>query len=193
EDVDYRGLLTFTEKELKKPDSDAEDDAAAEAKDKALGRAMALAARSSASFPVAFEPSFVPFTASIPEQKEIPERPPMADYANISRPHWVADGGLLDNQPIDVLLQRIFELPAERAVRRVLLFVVPSAGPQANVADAPPPDDVNDPPGLVDALLRDLSAVTKQSIAADLRAIRDHQDRMEARTDAKLRLAEFAP
>ncbi len=127
-----------------------------------------------------------------PEQKDVPARPPMADYANITRSHWVADGGLLDNQPIDVLLRRIFDRPAQSAVRRVLLFVVPSSGPAPGLAEEPPPDDVNDPLGLVDALLKDLSAVTNQSIAADLRTIRDHQDRMEARTDAKLRLAELA-
>ena len=184
QDVDHRGLFTFTEKELEKKDSDAAD--------KALALALALAARSSASFPVAFEPSFVPFTRGTAEQKDVPARPPMADYANITRSHWVADGGLLDNQPIDVLLRRIFDRPAQRAVRRVLLFVVPSSGQPAGVADEPPADDVNDPLGLVDALLKDLSAVTNQSIAADLRTIRDHQDRMEARTDAKLRLAELA-
>lgn len=56
----------------------------------------------------------------------------------------------------------------------------------------PPPDNVDEPLGLIDGLLKGLAAVTTQSIAADLRAIRAHQDCMEARTDAKLRLAELA-
>ena len=116
----------------------------------------------------------------------------MAPFANITRPHWVADGGLLDNQPIDVLLKRIFDRPARRSVRRVLLFVVPSSGPAPDLVAQAPPDDVHKPLGLVDGLLKDLAAITTQSIAADLRAIRDHQDRMEARTDTKLRLAELA-
>ena len=115
----------------------------------------------------------------------------MDTYANITRPHWVADGGLLDNEPIDVLLQRIFDSPAQRPVRRVLLFVVPSSGPAPD-AKAAPEDDVDEPLGLVDGLLKDLSAMTAQSIAADLRAIRAHQDRMEARADTRLRLAELA-
>src|SRR5262249_2168781 len=89
-----------------------------------------------------------------------------------------------------VLLQRIFDRPAERPVRRVLLFVVPSSGPQ--LVQQPPPDKVAEPLGLVEGLLKDLTAVTTQSIAADLRTIRTHQDRMEARTDARLRLAELA-
>ena len=184
QDVDRRGVFTFTEEDLKKKEDGLAEQRTVEA--------LALAARSSASFPAAFEPSFVPFTEGTPEKGGVPARPAMEQFANITRPHWVADGGLLDNQPIDVLLKRIFDRPAERPVRRVLLFVVPSSGPAPDLVQAPPPDDVDEPLGLVDGLVKDLSAITTQSIAADLRTIRAHQDRMEARTDAKLRLAELA-
>ncbi len=177
QDVDRRGLFTFTENQLASA---------------GIAPALALAARSSASFPAAFEPSFVPFQEGTPKQGPVPARPAMETFANITRAHWVADGGLLDNQPIDVLLTRIFDRPAERPVRRVLLFVVPSAGPAPDLVQKAPPDKVDEPLGLVDGLLKDLSAVTTQSIAADLRAIRVHQDRMDARTDTKLRLAELA-
>jgi patatin-related protein len=176
QDVDRRGVFTFSEKELAKDD---------------VAEALALAARSSASFPGAFEPSFVPFTKDTPQDGAVPLRPAMEKYANITRPHWVADGGLLDNQPIDLLLKRIFDSPAQRPVRRVLLFVVPSSGPAPD-AKATPQDRVDEPLGLIDGLLKDLSAMTTQSIAADLQAIRDHQDRMQARTDARLHLAELA-
>lgn len=182
QDVDRRGVFTFTETDLAKTDQEQSESAAA----------LALAARSSASFPIAFEPSFVPFRNEVLARDGVPTRPKMASYANITRPHWVADGGLLDNQPIDVLLKRIFDSPAERPVRRVLLFVVPSSGPGPELTEETRLDDVNEPPGLVDGLLKDLSAVTTQSISADLRAIRTHQDRMEARTDTRLRLAEVA-
>jgi patatin-related protein len=177
QDVDRRGVFTFTETELAHADTVP---------------ALALAARSSASFPLAFEPSFVPFAEGTPEETIVPARPAMARFANITRPHWVTDGGLLDNQPIDVLLKRIFDSPAERPVRRVLLYVVPSTGPAPDLAKEPPPENVNKPLGLVDALLKDLAAARTQSIAADLRAIQDHQDRMEARTEARVRLAELA-
>jgi patatin-related protein len=176
QDVDRRGVFTFTDRQL---DEDK------------VTEALALAARSSASFPAAFEPSFVPFNQKTHQEGAVPVRPAMDAYANITRPHWVADGGLLDNQPIDLLLQRIFDSPATRPVRRVLLFVVPSSGPAPD-AEATPEDSVDKPLGLVDGLLKDLSAMTSQSIAADLRAIRAHQDRMEARSDARLRLAELA-
>jgi patatin-related protein len=177
QDVDRRGLFTFTEAQLADPST---------------APALALAARSSASFPVAFEPSFVPFRDGTAKQGDVPARPAMAPFTNITRAHWVADGGLLDNQPIDVLLSRIFDRPARRPVRRVLLFVVPSTGSAPNLVAETPGDDVNEPLGLVGALLRDLSAITTQSIAADLRAIQVHQGRMEARTDTRLRLAEIA-
>lgn len=177
QDVDRRGLFTFTETDLA---------------NNGTFPALALAARSSASFPVAFEPSFIPFTEGTAKRGAVPARPAMAPFTNLTRPHWVTDGGLLDNRPIDVLLQRIFDRPASRSVRRVLLFVVPSSGPAPDLVQAAPSDDVNKPFGLVDALLKDLAAITTQSIAADLRAIRAHQDRMEARTDTRLRLAELA-
>ena len=177
QDVDRRGLFTFTESDLARPGT--------------VG-ALALAARSSASFPIAFEPSYLPFNRGTPAKGKVPARPPMAPFTNITRPHWAADGGLLDNRPIDVLLKRIFDRPARRPVRRVLLFVVPSAGPAPDLVAEAAPDDVNEPLGLIDGLLKDLAAITTQSIAADLRAIRAHQDRMEARTDTKLRLAELA-
>jgi patatin-related protein len=175
QDVDRRGVFTFANSELATNPT-----------------ALALAARSSASFPLAFEPSFIPFATGTPENAGVPARPAMKQFANFTRPHWVADGGLLDNQPINVLLRRIFNRPARRAVRRVLLFVVPSSGPAPTPKKEHPADNVDEPLGLAEALLKDLSAVKEQSIAADLRAIRDHQDRMEARTDAKLRLAELA-
>lgn len=145
QDVDRRGLFTFTEADLATPDT---------------GRALALAARSSASFPVAFEPSYLPFTDETAKRGRVPARPAMARFTNVTRPHWAADGGLLDNRPIDVLLKRIFARAARRPVRRVLLFVVPSSGPAPHLAAAAPRDDPNEPLGLVDALLKDLTAVT---------------------------------
>lgn len=54
QDVDRRGLFTFTETDLARPDT---------------APALALAARSSASFPLAFEPSFLPFTKGPPRRE----------------------------------------------------------------------------------------------------------------------------
>jgi patatin-related protein len=176
QDQDQHGLFTFTEAHL--------------ATDEIEG-ALALAARSTASFPGAFEPSFVPFSDATPAAGEIPPRPAMRDYANITRNHWVVDGGLLDNQPLDVLLERVFDRRARRPVRRVLMFVVPSAGPSPDLAQAAPADNLTKPYGLLDGLLKDLGAATSQSISADLRAIVAHNDRIAAQTDMRAQLADL--
>ena len=59
----------------------------------------------------------------------------MADFANMTRSHWVADGGLLANRPLTPLLAEVFAQPATGQVRRVLAFVVPDGGG----TPAPPP------------------------------------------------------
>ena len=163
------------------------------AKTLARAPALALAARSSASFPVAFEPSFVPFT----------ER----DRRATGRTGSTGDGDLRQHHPPALGRRRWpARQPAHRrAAHAHLRPSRPTAGsPGAAVrravfrASARPGEErlhrttSTTHSGLVDGLLKDLAAVTTQSIAADLRAIRAHQDRMEARTDAKLRLAELA-
>jgi patatin-related protein len=177
QDTDKRGLFTFTE-----------DDLAGNG----IEGALALAARSTASFPGAFEPSFLPFDKGTKAAGDVPVRPAVGKYANITRSHWATDGGLLDNQPLDVLLERVFERPAKRPVRRVLLYVVPSPGPAPDLTVAAPGDDLEHPHGLVDALLADLSAATSQSISASLRAIVANNDRVDARADLRLQLARLA-
>lgn len=177
QDVNQSGLFTFSEQHLVSS---------------GIAAALALAARSSASFPAAFEPSFIPFHSSTTTATGVPARPDMAPYANITRPHWVADGGLLDNHPIDVMLETVFDRPARRAVRRILLYVVPSGGPAPNLAKKAPTDSLDRPYGLVDGLLKDLGAALSQSIAADLQQIRDHNDRADSRTDMRLQLAAIA-
>src|SRR5450755_2135122 len=144
---------------------------------------LSLAGRSSASFPGAFEPSFVPRGARADDA-----HPDMAAFSNLTVPHWAADGGLMDNNPIGPLLQTVFERSAGQQVRRALLYVVPSSVP----APVPPPELFSAPPGLARALMSDLDAAMSQSIANDLATIRDHNDRVAARVAARLRLAELS-
>ena len=175
QDVDHRGMFRFTEKTL--------DQTAA----------LALAARSSASFPAAFEPSFLPYADPVPANGPVPARPAVGNLANITRNHWVADGGLLDNQPIDALLQTIFQRPARRLVRRILLYIVPTTGSAPDPLKAQEPvEEASQPYTMVDSLLKDLGAVLSQSITADLRAIREHNERIGVRTDMRQRLAQLA-
>ena len=72
---------------------------------------LARAGRATSSFPVAFEPHRLAFRGERPEDKP--------DH------RWLIDGGVLDNQPFNPVLDRISMLPSEMPVRRVVAFVVP--------------------------------------------------------------------
>lgn len=167
-DTDHQGLFHFTGQDLKMGD---------------VLPALGLAARSSASFPAAFEPSFVPYGA---DSAVDPAHPDMSPWFDATCAHWVADGGLLANRPIAPLLQTVFDREADREVRRALLYIVPTTSGTVTPAQE---DRQASPPGLADALRRDLDAVLNQSIAADLAAIREHNDRIRAAADTGLRMA----
>ena len=178
QDTEHRAVFTFEQ-----PDLQGDQDA--------IIGPLALAGRSTASFPGAFEPAFVPYDTPVPGTKHVPPLPAMKEYVNITRDHWVADGGLLDNQPIDVLLRRVFDSTAERRVRRVLLYVVPSTGPAVDVVSSVPGDERTEPYGMLDGLLQDLNATVNQSIGSDLRSIMTHNQRITARGRLRLHLAEL--
>jgi len=179
-DVDHHGLFTFDEGAL---GAGAEKPKLTE---------LALAARSSASFPGAFEPSFVPVNSSIAQAQGVPEHPDMAAFANMTRSHWAADGGLLANRPLTPLLAKVFAQPATGQVRRVLAFVVPDGGGTSSAKPAPVPgDDWNKPLTMAGALRADLGAQLSQSIASDLEATRAHNERISARHDLRRSLADL--
>jgi patatin-related protein len=168
QDMDHRGLFTFDETDLASPGT---------------RDALAVAARASMAFPVVFEPAFIAHR-QVPGQGRSPA---MKKFANITRSHWAADGGLLMSRQFTPLLQAIYDRTAELQVRRVLLYVVPSAGepfPAGDIAG-------EKPPAFGTALLQDLSAVLNQSISADLKALREHNDRVDALRATRLRMADF--
>jgi patatin-related protein len=174
-DLNNRGLFAFSKGQLVAPD---------------IVDRLALAARSSASFPVAFEPSFVPIGREVEDEPANMQgwHPDMAPYANLTRSAWVVDGGLLANRPIGPLLRSVFARRADREVRRVLLFVVPLTGSPK----APPTAEFAKPYGLAEALRLGLDATLEQSIAADLEAIRRHNDQVAALANTRVLLARLA-
>lgn len=180
-DVDHHGLFTFDERALAPQDAYSDGSSLT---------ALALAARSSASFPGAFEPSFIPIGEPGESGAGVPARPDMRDYANMTRSHWVADGGVLANRPLTPLLSTVFARPADREVRRILAFVVPDGGGNANPEDIPE-DKWGEPFTLATALRNDLDAQLSQSIATDLQAIRTHNERIQAGHDLRRTLAEI--
>lgn len=122
---------------------------------------LARAARSSASYPAAFEPSFVR-VGDGPESE-----PDMGAHLGIRSSRWMIDGGLRNNQPVGTALRAVWEQPAGEGVRRVLLHVVPDPGkPEVEKASA---DEV---PGLFAALGMTAAAPLVQSWTADLETTR---------------------
>ena len=176
-DVDHHGLFTFGQEDLT-PAGEPMTSLAA----------LALAARCSASFPGAFEPSYVPIGAEVPPLPGIPLRPDMRRFANMTRSHWVADGGLLDNRPLAPLLSTVLGRRASREVRRVLAFVVPDGG---GAAAGAPAARWATPLTMASALKMDLDAQLSQSIAGELQLIRDHNDQLSSTNDLRRSLAEM--
>lgn len=86
---------------------------------------LAMAARASASFPLAFEPWAVD-----------------GRMLDVDGRRWLIDGGLLDNAPIRAVLDLIPARPSERPVRRFVCYLnadpplTPTFDPDAELSDA---------------------------------------------------------
>jgi patatin-related protein len=148
-----------------------------------VARRLALAARSTASFPGAFEPAFVPV-------QEGGASPDMDGIATFSQSRFVIDGGVLRNEPVAPALAAIWRLPAEAQVRRVLLYVNPDPAPPG----AAEPDRPDAPPPLRDVLLASLTRLTiQQSVHEELEAIEASNRRARRLKDAKPNLIAALP
>ncbi len=99
-------------------------------------QALARAARSSASFPGAFEASYVTVGSANGDLRE-----DMVDFG-VSR--FALDGGLVDNAPLDVVLETIASQPATGPVSRSILFV----DPLGSTFSTSPADDPTKPPSV---------------------------------------------
>lgn len=103
--------------------------------------ALATAGRASASYPVAFAP--------VPETSELRDRRYPADPSDPTAPdtpappRYLMDGGILDNAPIEPVIDEIGRRVPDARVERVLAYVVPSNGvvarPPEEEADTAPP------------------------------------------------------
>ncbi|HSJ21522.1 MAG TPA: patatin-like protein [Nocardioidaceae bacterium] len=137
-------------------------------------RSLALAARGTASFPVAFEPVFVPVgrpggpdglaSPALSERQRL--RPDMvdrvADWGDElparDRSRYVVDGGVLANTPTKAALEAVEAMSPKGPVRRVMLMVYPHAG----APGADPADEPDEPPSLTGTLSGLLGALTAQ-------------------------------
>ncbi|WP_203758698.1 patatin-like protein [Cellulomonas chitinilytica] len=176
-------------------------------------RCLARAARCSASFPGAFEPHWVDVSSA---DRTSPDRwRTTAGTATFSTSQFVVDGGVLRNKPIRPALQAIYRRPGARQVRRVLAYVVPSAGepvppdqrtggptsgqeaPAARPAGAgvaagapaAPPVAAPASPMAADVLLGVVSRLrSTDSVSAELREIRDRNRAVRQRRRSRAAL-----
>ncbi|HEX8868719.1 MAG TPA: patatin-like protein, partial [Lentzea sp.] len=147
---------------------------------------LALAARSSASFPFAFEPSFIPVGG-----QAAPDRPDMADVASWSnggdRSRFAVDGGVLVNTPTREALEAIDRMPADGPVRRVMLLVFPHAEP---LGSEPQADSLDKGPTTVSSGAKLLSAMSSQANRTYVEKIEEHNRRAASSRGGRMALLE---
>ncbi len=159
-----------------------------------LARRLALAARCTASFPVAFEPVHVPATGTRlePTNPADPGDPNTrldmgahADWRESSngvapatdRSRWCVDGGVLANTPTKAALSAIHRMPSSGPVQRVMLLVFPHA--PARLDDTPA--DRAEAPTVTGTLSGLLGALTNQGSKTFVDQIDDHNRRAGSR------------
>jgi len=192
----HHGRFTFTRPWLSGQTTDHFAPAATQPKEnstlrRALPDALGLASRCTASFPVAFEPVYVP----VHEDLDVsPPRPDMQAYSNFAVSRWVVDGGVLMNTPLPLVLDDIAEAPADRQVRRILLLVVPDPTDPTDVENTP--DKESEPVNVRDTLIGVVSSTLAKSIADDFDDLQRHNraalTRRKARTDLLKSLTDAA-
>ncbi len=175
-DSDHRAMFRFERSE------NGSDDFA----EPAAVERLALAARSSASFPGAFEASFIPVGSAEPG------RPDMDGIASFQRSRWTIDGGVLVNTPVQPMLDAVLKMPASRQVRRVVAIVVPRGRDDTGV---PTPDPRDGIPALLDVVVASLTGIPRQqSIGEELDRLTDYNREVGRRRDRRQELlADLGP
>jgi patatin-related protein len=176
-DVDYRANFRFERCEDNRDPSSAPDVFELEPK-AAMVKALARAARSTSSFPFAFEPSLISedagnwlFTTHDVELKT---------------PRYAIDGGIMDNKPLRGAREGIFKMPRRGSVRRVMAYVNPDPG------DGKPFDLSKAPemPGLAPVLAAAIVGVPQsQSISDELQELEAHNLKVRMRRESAVSLA----
>jgi len=144
---------------------------------------VALAARSTASFPAAFELSRMPVGDKDPQVDDL--HPDSGPYVNAVSSHWLTDGGVLLNKPLAPALRAIFERAAGDDVRRLMLYVAPTGEVQVEQLTV----DRSQPPQLGTALNRVVGAITSQTISAELEDLKWHNQTVVRTRGTRVSLA----
>ncbi|WP_328523060.1 patatin-like protein [Kribbella sp. NBC_00359] len=194
----HEGTFTFRRAEA---DGGADDFVPGD--DHKLAAALAMAARCTAGFPVAFEPCFVPARnapgagqAQNGESYDLADpsrRPDLGNYVSWrtagpreavppDRSRYAMDGGLLANTPTKAALEAVAGMPASGLVQRVMLLVYPHA--PMNRPD--PPDRVEEPPTVTGAMGGVLGALLSQGNRTFVNEVVKHNEAATARRGTRL-------
>jgi patatin-related protein len=157
---------------------------------------LALASRSTASFPVAFEPSFIPvsspdFPVSAPGTRAVSATEAQRLHPDMSRvvrswgersgkknrSRYVIDGGVLANTPTMSALRAVEAMKAEGPVRRVMLLVYP----HAPSPDEDTPDVFGTAPTVAGTLNGLLGALSGQGSRTYVDQLEEHNRRAAGR------------
>lgn len=153
---------------------------------------LTRAARTTASFPVAFAPSTLPLATKLepiegdetgltatPIMRDVLTARGGADVLGDTPNRYAVDGGLWDNAPFEAVLRSIDREPAAREVdRRVVYVIYTAAGPHVPgnpVAAAPP--------GLIPSVSHALTGPSNVSFANDLQRIARDTKRQASRRE----------
>jgi predicted acylesterase/phospholipase RssA len=132
---------------------------------------IAMAARSSASYPVAFAP--------VPEKEILKRFRSWPTWSTGPAMEWLADGGILDNSPFDPVLGAVGKQTVSATWQRTVCYVVPS-GTEAQLGRELPP------PKLADGEILSPPWTAVVSAAFGLPREADFRDDMEE-LDARIR------
>ncbi|ACZ31790.1 Patatin [Xylanimonas cellulosilytica DSM 15894] len=162
------------------------DDFAAE-RIETTATALGLAARATAGFPFAFEPTFVPVHEAAAPGVDDKHRVDMSRYASWAdqrkgvdadaredRSRYAVDGGVLANTPVQHVLDVIDRRQAAGPVRRALVLVFPHAPQPVASID---PDKRSDPPTATGALAGVVGSILAHSSRSYIENIESHNRR----------------
>ena len=138
-------------------------------------RRLARVARSTASFPGAFEASFCR-VGDGDNDGDGSDDPSLSGIASFEHDAWVIDGGVLDNAPFRPAIEAIRRAPASGPVQRVLCYVTPYAtSPEERAATRAVPPPLGTVVGAAFNLPRDVT------LTETLEDVADYKQRVRSR------------
>jgi patatin-related protein len=143
-------------------------------------RRLAMAARSTSSFPVLFEPARIHVGTGVdPDFRGVFEAPGDAPVGE-----WrVVDGGVLDNIPVAAAIGAIVDAPADGPTERWLLYLHPSppVEPEREAGPPAPVSPMGSPRAFRTALRAAGTTAGQESLLADIGELEAANDRARRR------------